>query len=186
MIDSLYIKYFQKSRSFLYPILGIKKASYFKPEGTYVALNDTIQPVDVKLIVSFKRDSSDDFRKFEQKMLFGNPLFKQVIEAQDHRLYVFDYTVHENDWFNFLLGKYSRLSPTLKNAIRDYYGEQSKEYEYIKTYLYPSEYFSQYASLLDIDEDVLKDIGELCDPCDLEKETLKIPVELLEKSQKPL
>jgi hypothetical protein len=29
---------------------------------------------------------------------------------------------------------------------------------------------------LDVPATTLKELGELCDPCDLEKETLKIPV----------
>jgi hypothetical protein len=170
----------------LFPILGIKKTANFSPTGTYVALNNLINPEDMKLIVSYKRDDSEGFKKFEEQMLIGNPLYRQVIEVQDHRVYVFDFKIHMNDWFNFLLGKYSQLSNVFKRAIREYYGEESSEYTYIKTFLYPKEYFDQYAKLLDVDVSVLQKIGELCDPCDLEKETLKIPVELLEISEKAL
>ena len=41
-----------------------------------------------------------------------------------------------------------------------------------------------YAKLLDVSVSTLKELGELCDPCDLEKETLKIPAEELELLKK--
>jgi hypothetical protein len=55
----------------------------------------------------------------------------------------------------------------------------------METYLYPEKYHGVYAKLLDVDIDVLKKNVELCDACNLEKETLKIPIkdlELLEKT----
>ena len=55
MIDKLYSKYFQKSRSFLYPVLGIKKKSSVIPSGTYVSIKDKIGPEDMKLICTFKK-----------------------------------------------------------------------------------------------------------------------------------
>jgi hypothetical protein len=93
---------------------------------------------------------------------------------------VFDFHIYKNDWFNFILGKYSKLSNVLKRAIKNYYGDKSTEYKYIETFLYPEKYFSTYAKLLDVDVKLLEDTGELCDACDMEKENLKIPVEDLE------
>jgi len=83
-----------------------------------------------------------------------------------------------------MLGKYSKLSNVLKRAIKVYYGENSSEYKYIETYLYPEKYFETYSKLLDIEIRTLKKIGELCDPCDLEKERLKIPIEDLQTLKK--
>ena len=180
MIDKLYGKYFQKSRSFLFPALGIKKTTYNTPSGTYISLDGRIQPEDVKLICTYKNDSSDKFKSFEEQMLLSNPLFVEKIEIKDYNLYVFDLEIYQADYFNFLLGKYSKLSAHLKRAIKNYYGEGSAEYKFIETYLYPERYFETYSKLLEINIDVLKNLGELCDPCDLEKEILKIPVENLE------
>ena len=92
-------------------------------------------------------------------------------------IYVFDLEIHQNDYFNFILGKYSRLSNVTKKAIKDHFGERSAEYRVIESYLYPEKHFENYATLLDIDVEMLKQIGELCDPCDLEKEILKVPIE---------
>lgn len=180
MIESLYSKYFQKSRSFLYPALGIKRTAHFSPSGTYVALEGLIEPEDMKLTCVYKEDKSAGFKAFEEQMLLTNPLFSQVLSLHDYNMYVFDYQVYTDDWFTFLLGKYSKLSPVLKRAIKNYYGEASSEYRYMESYLFPDRYFEIYGKLLDVDPKMLKNIGELCDPCDLEKEKLKIPVEDLE------
>lgn len=177
MIDKLYGKYFQKSRSFLYPALGIKRTSNKLPSGTYLSFEGKIGAEEMKLICSFPNDESEGFKVFEEQMLTGNPLFIEKIRIKNSNLYVFDLQIYETDWFNFIGGKYSKLSAHLKRAIKIYYGEKSSEYKYIETYLYPEKYFETYAKLLDVDVDLLMKIGELCDPCDLEKENLKIPVE---------
>lgn len=180
MIDRLYGKYFQKSRAFLYPALGIKKGSYITPSGTYISLSGRIEPEDVKLICTFRDDESEGFKSFENQMLLTNPLFVEKICIKDFNLYVFDLEIYQADFFNFLLGKYSKISSHLKKAIKNYYGENSAEYKFIETYLYPDKYFETYAKLLNVKTDILNNVGELCDPCDLEKEILKIPVEDLE------
>ena len=184
MIDKLYGKYFQKSRSFLYPALGIKRTSNKLPSGTYISLNGRIGPEEMKLICSFSNDESEGFLAFEKEMLLGNPLFVEKITIKDLNLYVFDLEIYKTDWFNFVLGKYSKLSPHLKRAIKTYYGDKSAEYKYIETYLYPDRYYDVYAKLLDIDVETLKESGELCNPCDLDKEILKIPAEDLERITK--
>jgi hypothetical protein len=184
MIEKLYGKYFQKSRSFLYPALGIKRTSSNLPSGTYISFEDKINPEDVKLICTFKNDQSESFKSFEEQMLIGNPLFVEKIQIKDYNIYVFDLEIYQTDYFNFILGKYSKLSNVLKKAIKTYYGEQSAEYKFIESYLFPDKYFEVYAKLLDVNVETLMKLGELCDPCDIEKETLKIPVEDLELLKK--
>jgi hypothetical protein len=186
MIDSLYTKYFQKSRSFLYPILGIVRSQPFSPSGTYIALDNVIGPEDMKLIVTFKQENSPEYKEFEEQMLLSNPLFFSVMHIDNYSVYVFDYSTYEKDWFNFILGKYSQFSSVLKKAVKVYYGDQSSEYQYMDSFLNPDKYYEVYAKILDIDMQVLKQVKELCDPCDMEKETLKIPVEHLENLKKVL
>jgi len=184
MIDKLYGKYFQKSRAFLYPALGIKRTTQNTPAGTYVSLDGKINPEDVKLICTFRNDESDKFKIFEEQMLLSNPLFVEKIQIKGFNIYVFDLEIYQADYFNFLLGKYSKLSAHLKRAIKTYYGDGSAEYKHIETYLYPDKYFETYAKLLEIDVDTLKNIGELCDPCDIDKEILKVSLKDFEMSDK--
>lgn len=186
MIDSLYTKYFQKSKSFLYPALGIKRTSHHVPSGTYIALEGLVGPEDMKLVCTFPVNDSEGFKSFEEKMILSNPLYSSRLDVNDQNIYLFDFTMYQPDWFNFILGKYSKLSSPLRRAIKIYYGEESSEYKYMDTYLNPGKYYGVYGKLLGVEPQVLKQVGELCDPCDLEKETLKIPVELLESLKKVL
>jgi hypothetical protein len=186
MIKRIYSKYFQKSRSFLYPALGIKKNDKFKPTGTYISIKGLIEPEDVKFICTFDKQESEAFKYFETKMLLENPLFSEKIIVDDYNIYIFDYEIYLNDWFNFILGKYSKLSNVLKKAIKTFYGETSSEYEYMDSYLNPKEYYEIYSEILNVDVELLKLPGELCDPCNLEKETLKISVENLESLKKTI
>jgi hypothetical protein len=64
--------------------------------------------------------------------------------------------------------------------MKDYQTLYGSKYKVLDTYLNPESHFETYAKLLDIDVEILKKIGELCNPCDLDKETLKIPKEDLE------
>ena len=186
MIDSLYTKYFQKSRSFLYPALGIKRTAHHSPSGTYIALDGLVGPEEMKLICSFREDLSEGFKSFEEQMLISNPLYFSTVHIQEYNLYLFDFSGYQNDWFNFIMGKYSKLSNPMRKAIKLYYGEDSVEYKYMESYMHPDKYYDTYAKLLNVSADVLKKVGELCDPCDMEKETLKIPVEVLENLKKVL
>jgi hypothetical protein len=179
-ITNVYGKYFQKSRSFLYPLLGIKKISDFPTTGTYMAVEGLIQIEDCKLICTYKKEESAEFKSYEEKMLLNNPLFSKMMDVKNYNLYVFDYQSFESDWFHVIMGKYSKLNPKLKKAIKDYYGEATGEYRYIETYLYPDRYYDLYATLLDVETSTIKAVGELCNPCDIDKETLKIPKEDLE------
>jgi len=183
MVEKVYGKYFQKSRSFLYPLLGIKKSSSFNPSGTYISIDGMVAPEDMKLVCVFKKDDSEGFQKFENELLIGNPLFLEKIETKNNNIYLFNFEVFKIDWFNFILGKYSKLSSPIKKAVKVFYGESSPEYTYMESYIYPEKHFENYAKLLQVDVETLKSIGELCDPCDLDKETLKISVEELEVSR---
>ena len=186
-IDSVYSEYFQKSRSFLYPALEIKRETEYIPTGVYMSIEGLYEPEDCKLICTYKNDDTEKYKLFVEENILQNPLFEKMITVKGYNLYIFDFQQLTSDWFNVLLGKYSKLSVPLKKAIKNYYGENSKQYiKYIQCFLYPEKFFEVYANLLGVEIDILKKVGELCDACDLEKETLKIPIEDLEMLKKTL
>lgn len=158
----------------------------FSPVQTYISMGDgIIKPEDSKLICVFDKVISAEFQGFEKKSLLGNTFFKDYFKNEDQGVYIFDLKDRNRDWLAFLSGKYSEISDDLKMEIRDYFGKNSNEYEYIDTYLYPDKYFKLYAKLLHIEEEVLKNVGELCDRYDPVKENLKLfqnNFELLKKS----
>ena len=46
-LNTLYSKYFQKSKVFIYPLLGIKKGKKIVPKETYFIWNDEISIEDM-------------------------------------------------------------------------------------------------------------------------------------------
>ena len=180
-LKDIYPDYFQKSRSFLYPILGLKRGSN-TPIDTYISWEDVVQPDDMKLVCLFHLRSDAEFTSFEEHRLLGNQYYCDYKEVSDNRAaYIFDLRDFEEDWRYFLEGSYSKLSETVKKAIRDYYGVNTTNYAFLHSYLYPDSYYDQYASFLcnrKADEaslkTLLKSVGELCDKPNFNKEVLKM------------
>ena len=187
MITSLYGKYFQKSKTFLFPILGISKTAQFPPAGVYVSWQGKFTTGDRKLVLVYKKEETPVFIDFEVSYLLSHPLFlSDEISVDGYGVYTFSLEGFEEDYEKFLTGSYSKLSSKLKKIIRNYYGETSAEYKYIDTYLYPDRYFELYAGLLSVPIQLLESVGELCDKYDPKREELKIIVEDLEVSKKAL
>ena len=171
-IKSLYKDYFQKSKVFLYPALEIKRGVSVTPIETYVSWKDQYGIVDKKLMCLYHLRSDKEFKAFELKHLFGNKLFDDFFQTDDNLgVYVFDFNTFNDDMDNFAKGKYSKLSPDIKKKIITFFA-QSVKYTHVHSYLYPNKYLDLYSNLLAIDVHILKEVGELCTPPDLEKEKL--------------
>lgn len=182
-MNKLYAEYFQKSKVFLYPILGIAKKSSIQVKNTYISWGDAYKEADQKLILQYEDVNTEAFEAFKDKVLLTSPLYETHITTPDYQgIFVFDMSVLVKDWELFINGKYSRFSKILKDGILKYYGSKSPEYDYVRSYLYPSEYFHIYADLLNVQESLLMEVGELCDKYNPELEKLNIFVELLESS----
>jgi len=171
-VKSIYNKYFQKSKVFLYPLLGIKRGVKVIPSETYLAWNDSIKTEDMKLICLYHPDV-DDYSNYEAKMLINHSRLHDVIPIdENNKVYVFDFSDLKDDWNYFIDGKYSKMDDATKEKILSFFEAKSANYVYIKSYLYPEKYFEDYAECLGVDIDVLKTVGELCNKPDIEKETL--------------
>lgn len=176
-IKSLYRDYFQKSRVFLYPALEIKRGVSVTPIQTYVGWEGHYQPQDRKFICLYNIRDDEEFMRFERTRLTGNRLFHDFIQVdEDTGVYVFDFGEFGYDWECFLQGRYSKMGPIHKRKIRDFYGSYSSNYEYIDSFLDPPRYQKIYAELLDVDIDLLKEVGELCSKPNLEDELLAMKI----------
>ena len=136
-LTSLYTRYFQKSKSFLYPLLGIAKGAYAQPMQTYICMKHhsglEIKPKDKKLICLFEDTNSDEFKAFEQAYLVNNPYYLETIPGpMSSKLYIFSLKKHTGDWNKFLKGKYSQFSNLAKVKIKEYYGHHTLEYTYMR------------------------------------------------------
>lgn len=83
------------------------------------------------------------------------------------------------NWDMFLKGSYSKLSEPLKKRIKDHYRRLTNGYAHVESYLHPDKYIGLYSEILGVSISTLKEVGELTDKPDLEKETLKLKVKSL-------
>lgn len=172
-VKSIYTKYFQKSKVFLYPLLGIKRGAKVVPSETYLAWNNTIKTEDMKLVCLYHPTIENDFQNYEKEVLLKhNRLFGINKIDDENKLFIFDLADLKNDWNYFINGKYSKISSETKEIILDFFEKNSANYVYMKSYLFPDKYFDDYAECLGVDINTLKLVGELCNKPDIEKETL--------------
>lgn len=185
ILKKLYNRYFQKSKSFLFPILGFKRKMSFPPRQTYVAWKNYYVPQDCRLMVSFDIGlDTPEWQKFLKDRLYTHEFFSEHIASTEHYvntqgkpckravdIIVFDLSFHSEDVHNFLKGKYSLLSDNLKTVIRNYYGYQSPEWAHMESFVFPEKHYPQYANLLDVEEELLREGVELCEQYNAEKET---------------
>ena len=178
-VKSIYTKYFQKSKVFLYPLLGFKRGIKVVPSETYLAWDPFYIPEDIKLICLYHPDNSDDYNKFEKEFLMKHNRMIDVKNISDNnKLFVFDFSDYKDDWNHFITGSYSKFSTKSKDRILKFFDRNSANYVYMKSYLYPEDYFNDYASCLNVDVDTLKLVGELCNKPDIEKETFTLKTHL--------
>lgn len=171
-VSDMYTKYFQKSRVFLYPILQIPKGVVAVPIETYVMWDKNIKETERKFICVYKDRVDLEYKLFEKNKLLQHPLLHSTEIVDGNRLIVFDFSKFAKDWDNFLLGKYSQFDNIVKNRITKWHGNNSSNSVYIDSYINPHKYFDMYARFLTMKVKILKDVGELCDKPDMEKECL--------------
>lgn len=176
MISQIYRGYFQKSHTFLFPLLGFKKNARYKPEQTYISWTDTIKPEDRRLICVYKREDSEGWRNFESNFLLCHKMLDYCVPLDDVVVYVFDFNSMKEDFDAFLHGKFSTLTSTSKKSITDYYGTHTPEWVYIESFLFPAKYYKQYAEILHLDIDLLREVVELCEKYDAQKEQYELSV----------
>lgn len=175
--------YLQKSLKFLYPLLKIGPA--YAPLQSYLVWNGE-NAIKNRLILVYELKETFEFKQFERKVLQGNELFETFKEGENNKgIYFFDLTKYKNDMQQFYLGRYSKMSFSTKKIILDYYKYNSVSLAYFNSYLNPGDlidpkqtetYFERYATLLNVSEELLRNVGELCDKYDMKKETLMLNV----------
>lgn len=188
MITKLRNRYFQKSRCFLYPALGLIRADDFTlPLQTYISWPEKgISDQDCTLICLYQKLDNSYYDDFE-KTIMKSPLYLGRHEISEDRIaYTFDFSRYKTDWLCFIGGKYSRFSTRFKERIQEYYGtERDEEFGQVDSYLNPQRYFGLYARMLGMASKELQQVGELCSPPDLDKEKLNaVKEESLESLKK--
>jgi hypothetical protein len=178
MISEIYKKYFQKSFTFLYPLLGFKRLKHPRPSQTYICWEGTAFTIEKrKLICAFTKQDTEEWKNFEANFLVTHKMLEQIVPIDDTTvLYVFNLHNFAADFDKFLQGKYSLFSSNAKKLLTDYYGTHTPEWVYVESFLFPAKYFKQYADILGMEEHQLREVGELCDLLDITKETCIVQV----------
>jgi hypothetical protein len=190
-LKTIYSKYFQKSKVFIYPLLGIKRGNSVIPVETYICWDGHYTSEDMRLICLYDTKDSPDYRKFESTILAKHTRLVDFVKNNEQSIFVFDFSDLEESWDHFVNGKYSKLSANTKNKILKFFDKNSGNYAYMYSYLMPEKHFERYADILGVDEEFLRKVGELCNKPDIEKETLVFEIADLDnldkqiKKQKP-
>lgn len=170
MITGIYPRAFQKSHVFLYPLLCFRKDITLHPNNTY--LFGDLELPEQSLICVYKQPDPILWGNLENKFkLFSNNYISHYVKDNDF-IVIFDLREYADDYEMFLQSKYSKLSLLSKQIIMSYYGGDDNEY--ISSYLYPEKYFGVYANILNVDENILRNVGELCSKIDFKKETWQL------------
>lgn len=175
-LKDVYSKYFQKSRSFLFPILGLKKSAPYMPLHVYLTWEGMYGLDDKMLLVSYKKVNDLNWEKYLVETLMANQMFNDYHETDNPNIIIvsFDLKIISEDYERVLEGKYSQISKLLKKKIRDFYAYNSPEWAYMESFLFPEDYFGMYSKLLNVEEEHILHTGQLCDLPNLELETLKL------------
>ena len=179
---SAYTHYFQKSKIFLYPLLGISKGKDYVPTETYICWDKLYTTEDYKYICIYDAKKDKKYKLFENDVLKRLNNYESSFSlSEDRHAYIFDYSEHKHDYEMFVKGYYSKLSTNCKNKILNYFGKIGKISSYIKSYLNPEEYHDVYAEALLVNVNLIREVYEICSIPNIEKETLfeKIPEEVM-------
>lgn len=183
-IKSLYKEYFQKSRVFIYPALDIKRGVSVTPIETYMSWKGIYSLSDAMFCCLYHLRKDEEFITFEKNKLLGNKMFHDFKQVDtDKGVYVFNYQNMYEDWCNISKGKYSKISNDHKRKIRQYIGLTNGNLPYVDSFLYPEKHFQLYAEIIGVDENLLKEVGELCDLPNQELECLDISILNLENKK---
>lgn len=173
IIDSFY----QKSYKFIYPLMGISLGHKILPAQTYMSWQDRITINDFKLICVYELSDSPEFKAFERKILLRHQFFEDYKEGIGNKgIYIFNLKHFKKDIRLLMASKYSLLSAEAKKILLDYYSVNRFSREYVDSFLNPENYYSIYASHLDVSEKLLREVGELGERFTREKENLIMSV----------
>lgn len=169
---------FQKSYSFLWPLIGFKKLEKFKPENTYLYWTEADYSIDdYNLLTFFKTDYNKEFLDFEEKEITSKSNVVACFKVEGGILYVWDLVTHSNSVAEFVQGRYSKFTEADKKIILSYFGDSTNTLVIpgrpIYMGLYPDKFYKVVAEELNVDESYLK---ELINKYDLEEEICHLPI----------
>jgi hypothetical protein len=175
-LTSIYSKYFQKSKVFIYPLLGIKRGLSVVPKETYISWEGHCKPEDMKLICVYDYREDEEYKKIEKNILLEHNRLSDYTKVKAEVVITFDFSDLDHDWFHFINGRYSQLETKIKQKILGFFDVHGGNYAYMQSYLLPEKYYDNYSEILGVDIETLKNVTELCDKPNLYKENLILDI----------
>jgi hypothetical protein len=172
-MKKIYKSYFQKSKVFLYPLLGIRKGVRFVPIETYISWKNYPEINSLICVYHIDKNNKKEFEEFTKEELESNEFFEFKAHTNHLDIIAFNLNYFKHDIKMFKEGKYSKFSALTKKIIKEFFGEIGTLSEYIDSYLYPKRYYEIYSEMLNISISDLEEVGELCDKPNLEKENFE-------------
>jgi len=182
-MKQIYKSYFQKSKVFLYPLLGIKKGIRFVPAETYITWKHDLIDCENILICAYQISkvtknqeevqTKQEFNTFVKQHLETNKFYHSRHHTDDLEIIVFNLDYFKHDMKMFKAGKYSKFSRLTKDIILDFFGDIGTISKYMESYLLPEKYYDVYSDILNVPISLLAETVELCDKPNLDKEDFK-------------
>jgi hypothetical protein len=169
IISEPYSMYFQKSMVFLLPLAGIPFNEEIKPLKSYLHVKGLVNYNDSEFILEFQR--TQEVQDFLTPIVRKSNRLIQLSGLSRSIFILVNLSEYNLDYSHFLSGKYSKLSPFLKQRILNFHSHNPANLPYIHSFLYPDRYFEQYSKLFDVSVDLLKGVGELIDKPNQSKES---------------
>lgn len=169
--------YFQKSYRFIYPLLQISLDHKIFPVQTYLSWADNIVINEFKLICVFAQTDEPAYKAFERKILQRHDYFEDYRECEGNKgVYIFNLKTFKEDILLLFQSKYAQFSDPVKAILLKYYAVNKYSREYMDSFLNPENYYAIYAKHLNVEEKLLKEVGQLCERFEREKEHLILNV----------
>ena len=157
--------------------MGIERGN-IAPLEVYLSIEGKYTPQDQKLICVYDPTSDENYLELKKERLEKHSLLsEQFVDKNGHEVFVFDFSKYASTWNLLLDGKYSQIPIKEKNIILNFFEKNSGNYIYIHSYLFPNKWHERYAEILDVPVDLIKEVNELIDKPDFEKETFHYKVE---------
>lgn len=172
--------YFQKSKNFLFPLICSNKVQNVETYLMCDGIDEDITEYNLLCKCPKGEDMGEDFLKS----------VINVYEYDKFDIYILDLTNWKEDVESFLKGEYSKFSKEGRGKILKEFGyeqypvKETKGYYHFYVYFFPDKYKKEVAKelwevhgLFNTYEEaysVIKDMKELCQIYNSEKETLKL------------
>lgn len=172
-MQELYSKYFQKSKVFCFPLLEIKNPEFINTTSTFLSWPGEYLPEDGKLICQYDKWANSYLNPTDLRELDLHSKYERKFQVSEKStIYVFDMSEYFLDWLWILNGKYSKLSVEYKRKVILHFARNPMQANVIRKILYPAKHYAEFASLIDVPVSIVREVGEVLDPPNFEKEQI--------------